>query len=325
MSPATMRENIKAEVDHLDPAALQSIWEIIDRAKRQPAAVPQPAVGSVPNRAGKAAASSPPLKFVGENLTLEEYEKLSVNERRILARRLKEQNHLWLQTTFSALGAAWLVVVDGQVIASGKSLKDQPMQPQIRELCQHTGKFPFVFINDNFITIEESTSVWQETNDPGDFYPSLPVSMGSSFGAAKIIGDFDTGAARTFIDYGFLLAQNVIQPELEDAYETSRHLGHDFDYVTKMLRVKVASDASTTHTVEAKVYCVFDWRLSPFIVINPSRIALIGRDILLELKPKVLLDFEKRQTEIKTSVKPSRARRKSAGRKNSSTRSQRRR
>jgi hypothetical protein len=49
-----------------------------------------------------------------------------------------------------------------------------------------------------------------------------------------------------------------------------------------------------------------DWHISPFIKINPNRLALIGRDILLELQPKVLLDFAKRQTEIVTAMKTSR-------------------
>jgi len=48
--------------------------------------------------------------------------------------------------------------------------------------------------------------------------------------------------------------------------------------------------------------------LSPFVDIHPNRTALIGRDILLELKPKVLLDFETRQTEIVTAKKPTPAR-----------------
>jgi hypothetical protein len=69
-------ENIKAELNHVDAAALQSIWEIIARAKRKPAAAPEPAVGSTPSHADKTTATSEPLQFVGENLTLEEYERL---------------------------------------------------------------------------------------------------------------------------------------------------------------------------------------------------------------------------------------------------------
>jgi hypothetical protein len=64
--------------------------------------------------------------------------------------------------------------------------------------------------------------------------------------------------------------------------------------------------------------------MSPFVVINPDRTALIGRDILLQLKPQVLLDFAKRQTQIVTGSKTKLARRKAAPPKNSATPKRRR-
>lgn len=177
MNHVDLRENIKAEVDHLDPAALQSIREIIGRARVQPVTALEPAVGSAPSRADKSFGAS---RFDGENLTLGEYESLSFEERGLLALRLKEKNHSWLQEKFATLNAAWLVVVDGKVIASGKTLKDEPMPPQILEICRHTGKFPFVFINDIFLAVEEGASTWHETDEPGDFYPTLPVTLSSA-------------------------------------------------------------------------------------------------------------------------------------------------
>jgi hypothetical protein len=154
MSHEAMLEDIKAELDQLDPAALQSIREIIQQTKRP-----------LSDKSKTRQSSDIPLidiegslPFVGENVTLEKHEQLSLKERAILKRRLKAQNQRWLQAKFSALDAAWVVVVDGQVIASGKSLKDKPRQLQILEICRRTGKFPFVFVNDEFITIEESTS-----------------------------------------------------------------------------------------------------------------------------------------------------------------------
>jgi len=159
----TVIENIKSELNQIDVATLQSISELIDQFKRKRAALPKAARDSEMTSIG-VTASGQALKFVGENLSLPEYEKLSIKERRMLARRVKEQNQNWLQENFSALDAAWMVVMDGQVIASGKSLKDQPMQPQIAEIHRRTGKFPFVFINDAFMTIEESASAWHETN-----------------------------------------------------------------------------------------------------------------------------------------------------------------
>jgi len=77
--------------------------------------------------------------------------------------------------------------------------------------------------------------------------------------------------------------------------------------VSKLIRFKLSS-----HVAEAKIYCVLNWRMSPFVAINPNRTALIGRDIMFELKPRVLLDFDKRQTEIVTAQKPAPARKKAA-------------
>jgi hypothetical protein len=307
MSHTTMRENIKAEVDHLDPAALQSIWEIIDRAKIQPAVALEPVIGSAPNRAAKAAG-----QFVGENLTSAEYESLPLAKRGLLALRLKEKNHSWLQEKFAALNAAWLVVVDGEVIASGKSLKDEPMPPQILEICRRTGKFPFVFIDDAFLAIEESASTWHETNEPNDYYPTLSMTLSSPQNTVEMVGDFDTGAIPTFADYDFLVDQKLILSERGDALKASRHLDQPYVCVSKWVRFKLSS-----HVAEAKIYCVLDWRQSPFVAINPNRTALIGRDILLELKPQVRLDFEKRQTEIVTAKMP--ARKKTASKKKSVT------
>jgi len=308
MSHATMRENIKAEVDHLDPAALQSIWEIIDRARTQSVKTLEPAVGAAPNRFDKAAG----LQFVGENLTPAEYESLPLEARGLLALRLKEKNHSWLQEKFAMLNAAWLVVVDGQVIASGKSLKDEPMPPQILEICRRTGKFPFVFINDTFLAIEESASTWHETDESGDFYPTLPVTLSSTQNTVDMVGDFDTGAIPTFADYGFLVAQKLILSERGDTLKASRHLDQPYVCVGKLVRFKLSS-----HVAEAKIYCVLNWRQSPFVAINPNRTALIGRAILLELQPQVLLDFAKRQTEIVTAQQPKPARRKAAPQKKS--------
>jgi len=180
----TVIENIKSELNHIDVATLQSMSELIDQFKRRRVALPQAVRDSEMPSIG-ATAPDQALKFVGKNLPLPEYEKLSIKERRMLARRVKEQNQSWLQENFLAREAAWLVVMDGQVIASGKSLKDQPMQPQIAEIHWRTGKFPFVFINDAFLTIEENTSAWHKTNAPGDLYPTLPITLSSIFGAVN--------------------------------------------------------------------------------------------------------------------------------------------
>jgi hypothetical protein len=169
MSLETVLEDIKTEPDHLDDAALQSIREIINQAKSPLARTPETDRRStVP-----IIDIEETLLFIGDNLTLEEHEHLSLKERAQLKRRLKTQNLQWLQTKFSALDAAWLAVVNGKVMASGKNLKDKPRPPQVLEICRRTGKFPFIFVNDKIITIEESASSWNKTKLVGDYYPTL--------------------------------------------------------------------------------------------------------------------------------------------------------
>lgn len=96
------------------------------------------------------------MKFVGENLLPEEYQSLSLDDRAALQWRLKERNHEWLKEQFSKRKAAWIAVVNDQVIASDKTLETRPLSAQILKLCNATGKFPFIFVNDEFITIEEN-------------------------------------------------------------------------------------------------------------------------------------------------------------------------
>ena len=96
------------------------------------------------------------LKFAGENPSPEAYRKLSFDERGELSEQLKEKNHQWLAEKFDALKAAWLMVVNGEIIASGDTLKTYPQREQISEILSHYGKQPFVFINDLLLAIEES-------------------------------------------------------------------------------------------------------------------------------------------------------------------------
>ena len=246
-------EKVKADLEHVDIETLRSIQQIIEQSKHRPKAA-----RDGKRRVAGEQASGEPVRFIGENLTLEAYQALSIDERRKHKQTLRERNHHWLRQTFSSMGAAWLVVLDGRIIEWGKSLKDQPLQPELRKICQQTGKFPFVFINENFLAIEEGGSEWQKIRDSGDYYPTLPVTLGSTFHSVDIIGDLDTGAARTFVDYNFLVFQKVIKPEIEDNYEISRHLDQFYEYVAKLPRVcpKTSPKASRLAFATCKIVAV---------------------------------------------------------------------
>ncbi|MGH7600496.1 MAG: hypothetical protein ACREOI_29425, partial [bacterium] len=254
MSHANMLEHIKAELDYVDAEALLSISEIINQAKRKVAVVPQLAAGSPPTRANKAIPVRPSSQFVGENWTLEEFERLSPEERATRKWRLKGKNHAWLQEKFSTLNAAWVVVVNGEVIASGKSLKNKLLPQQLIEISRQTGKFPFVFVNDKFIAIEENTSPWHETIQAEDYYPTLPIVLHTAFDVVEVVGDFDTGCSHTFVDYDFLAAQKISQREAIEDFEKHQHLNRDFVYVDKPVRVELPANSSTTRTLDTLIY-----------------------------------------------------------------------
>ena len=227
MSQTQLLEDIKTDLDRVDAESLLSIREIIDLSLRK---ISDLTFGSEPTRMERATASRQSLKFVGKNLLPEEYQRLSLEERGVLQWRLKQQNRTWLQKQFSKLGAAWVVVIDGKVFASGKTLENKPMSPQILKICQRTGKFPFMFVNDKFITIEEGSSAWKTTIRAGDYYPTLPIKLGSAAEVLEINGDFDSGSSHTFVDYEFLASQSLVRPELRDYPETHIHLNVLLDF-----------------------------------------------------------------------------------------------
>jgi hypothetical protein len=305
MSTIAIIETIKTELVEANPDTLAHLLEILRTSKQKDFLPPKTTTLSPhPQRAVPAQSS----RFLGENLPYEKIEKMSIKERGAMQRRLKEQNREWLQEKFTSLNALWLMIVDGEIIAWGATKKDYPKPTRIMEICQQTGKYPFIFIKDSAMAIEESSSVWNRV-DANDFYPTIPLSLNSDSGSATLIADFDTGAASSFVNYDFLLAHKVVQRNTGEYIQDSVHLSQAYECISKDLTVTMTAISGEVITVETELYCVEDWARSPFVKINPKRLALIGRDLLLELKLCALLNFDRRQTQIMLSP-PKRGRKK---------------
>jgi hypothetical protein len=204
MSHKAMLETIKTELDNADAATLQSVWETLRQAKQSSAELPVAIGGQVSHGSSTLTASEKPLVFIGENPPFDPNRNLSLEERIAAKRLLKADNREWLLQKFKELRAGWLMVVDGQVIASGATLSDYPTPEQLLAVCHRTGKFPFLFINENIMVIEESGCAWQLTNVSDDFYPTIPIKFRFEQVTKTVVGDLDTGAIPTFVDYDFL-------------------------------------------------------------------------------------------------------------------------
>jgi len=96
-------------------------------------------------------------EFEGENPTLSEYEKLSLHQQCELQDAAANRNKSWIKQKYSELNATWLFVIDRDVVAYGSDLSSYPEDEFIDSMCQRTGKFPFVFIDERELLIEEGS------------------------------------------------------------------------------------------------------------------------------------------------------------------------
>jgi hypothetical protein len=286
--------NVKKKYADADEATIDAVLRTLQEAKFD-WRLPEPSPISAPTTP-KVAETSKHLGFAGEHLTLEQYRLLSFSERGAQKRELKEQNREWLEQKFADLRAAWLMVMDGEIIAHGSSLRDYPSTQQIREIGSRYGKRPFIFINDLFVAIEEGRFAWHPTIYEYDFYPTVPIVLRTDWDSVEIIADFDTGAAASFADYKLLISQAVLKADGDEEGESSEHLGRAFEYFGKSFIVEVKLPSGELLSRKLTLNCVTDWHVSPFVNINPRRTALAGRDLFLELRPSILLDFANRRT-----------------------------
>ncbi len=182
MIQETIIQEVRQRLGPLNSQAEQAVKEVLEILK-------------LPREADSTETQEKP--FIGANVSVTQYETWSRDERLKYQTDPEKINAPWIEKKLQELNAAWIMVIDGLIVASG-SLTDYPSDEEFDALCEKFGKFPFVFLSPRVLMIEENIS----------------------------------------------------------------------------------------------------WQSSPFVAINPQRIALVGREAFLKLQPIVHLDFAARQTEI---------------------------
>jgi hypothetical protein len=239
-------------------------------------------------------------QFKSQNISVAAYEVLSDDEKLKFLDGAEHENTEWLKEKFKTLHAAWMMVVDGEVAASGESMDSYPNDEEFVQLCQKFGKYPFVFFNPLVLAIEEPGGVWHRTAmATTDFYPALSIAIVGNTGSSLVEADFDTGAWEIYADYMLLVSAKVITVNFRDPRRSAVHLNNPYQFIAKRLGVLLADNQGATRRIEKNVFCVLNWMNSPFVQINPNRSVLIGRGPLLDLRPKVELDFDGRKTEVR--------------------------
>lgn len=239
--------------------------------------------------------------FVGENLTLEEYKSLKEEEKIRIQSILWEKNKDWLRWKFQQLNAAWLTVVDGAVVTFSSDINKYPQESDVLNICRKKGKFPFIFVNEQLLIIEERSSDWPRTKKQDDYYPTveIQISTSRSTSGVKLIADFDSGSFEVYLDMDQLISKSIIPPPFEwEQTQIGEHLGEIYVYYLRPLFIGIVSERKKIRRGEFQVVCVRNWGASPFILINESRTALIGRMIFHKFRPTVVLSFADRMTKI---------------------------
>lgn len=241
--------------------------------------------------------------FKTNNISFDQYKTLSYEDRKQLHLLAVEENKVWIKNKLKEKHAAWIAVVDGVVVAFSNKIDNYPPDHQIREICQNTNKFPFIFVNDALLAIEESGLEWSETKYENDNYPTLGITISDSnkTNSKSMIVDFDTGALGVFISFDLLLSAGIIEETLFDIPRVSSHLNQQYEYMFKSVILKIKNFPNNDNNEVKKIIsCIKNWQSSPFVHINPHRAGLVGRSIPNALQILIILDFKNRRTTIES-------------------------
>lgn len=284
MTTANVIQKVRSRLGKLDEGGEQIIAVALEILKE--------AEGLQPARAAEAES------FVSRNISMEEYELLPPHEKLRYQDEAEELNQDWVLNWLRKSRVKWLMVVDGQVVSQGKDLDDYPEDEAFFKFCQELGKYPFIFFSPTVFAIEEGATQWHATDDPADAYPTLPLKISENGGNFATEADFDTGAVECYCSTELLLKHNLISTEAKRFLKTSRHLSQPYVYFSTRLWLELADTNDASRRQRTTIICVNDWHQSPFVTINPRRTFLLGRKLLLNLRPRVTLDFDARQSEV---------------------------
>jgi hypothetical protein len=234
-------------------------------------------------------------------MTFRDYLSLSGAERRDMALDLQERYRDWLGRQLDLHRAAWIAVIGGQVVESSPRLDDYPTPERLMKLGTEYNRIPFVFSRPPLFE-EISWSVL-----PGnDFYPTLALTIGAGdwvhdqllAQGRDLIADFDTGSPYLFLSWDWLLSAGLVTATPVDFPQAWHHLGRQYVYYTRFMRVGIADGSGTRRSLEVACECVEDWDQSPLCEVNPARLALAGRNLLLGFPLTVELNGAERRTVV---------------------------
>ena len=227
-------------------------------------------------------------------MSLEDVKRLSPSEYAELLKCVYEMCRKEIENVFEKDPQVMeLVICDGKVIHVSK----EPVSRETIERLIHERGKP-CFIISRPIPIEETT--WTCLDD--DYYPSIEVFLGGAEWpdehviehGVSVVCDFDTGCPAYFFDER--LGERLVMPPITLEWRRGSHLNRPFIYFYREVKIGVRDERGAVRCSRANVAFVVDWHDSPFVLINPGRVGLIGRRIMFDLDVRITLDPVRRLT-----------------------------
>lgn len=228
-------------------------------------------------------------------ISFNEFLGLSRNEQKEVRKSAYILKRNKLEKEFATRNAKWLLVCKDEVLDFSDSLEKIPSSEILKKIAEKKNCVPYIFVKPTLI---EDFSSWSKLEND-DYYPTLKISIGSMNhddrqSLYQITSDFDTGCPFTYLSLDDLIIHNIIsEPDLLSKRMTE-HLRSPYVYSDEKVKIYLENQNIKVFSVR----CVEDWDSTPFKLINPSRQALTGRDLLLRYPLKIELNGENKSTRI---------------------------
>jgi hypothetical protein len=219
---------------------------------------------------------------------LTRFRALSDDERATLVRRAATIAQDRVDRELAQRGATWLVLVGDHIVASSNETGAVPSPEEVLAFGEPRDLVAYLF---EAPLIEEvpPVSAWSPIGGH-DQYPTLSLSVSGANGPRTIVADLDTGSHATLLDAELTGISAA-------TWFSGKHLGQPFLWAPIRADIAVATaDAVLTRSVAVRQ--VRAWASSPFLRINPKRVALVGRDLMRAFGLEVVLRTREGESEI---------------------------
>jgi proline iminopeptidase len=195
----------------------------------------------------------------------------------------------WIQTEMKRVGARWCVVCGNEIVKWSADMETFPEEDDLRIIGRNTNLVPFAYTAPLPVESIPAANVgvgWVSTREKGDYYPTIHVGIGGN----SVVADLDTGATQSH------LCSSLVTRNLFSACRSSTHLGKQFEYYSQKIPLTVQVEGGIQETIKLTAAVVLGWDASPFVIVNPARKALIGRDLLLHSRHDLVLSGSQRRS-----------------------------